>query len=83
MDDTPAYRLDVKGLEDPDGLTLNAKSLRGRPWVGVHFDCCSAYSRIYRNAQGTAYEGHCPHCMAQVRLRVGSGGTDSRFFTAR
>ncbi|MCH7591240.1 MAG: hypothetical protein IH989_00470 [Planctomycetes bacterium] len=83
MDGSPPYRLDIEGLEDPTGNTLNPRSLRGRPWLGIHFECCGAYSRIYRNADGTAYEGRCPHCTAQVRLRVGPGGTDTRFFTAR
>ena len=82
MDENPPYRLDVEGLEDPDGKTLDAKSLRGRPWIGIQFECCGAYARVYRNVEGTAYEGRCPQCQAKVRLRVGPGGTDARFFTA-
>lgn len=83
MDTSPPYKLDIEGLEDSTGVALNPKSLRGRPWLGIQFECCGAYSRIYRNAEGTAYEGQCPHCTAKVRLRVGTGGTDARFFTAR
>ncbi len=58
-------------------------SLRGRPWLAVHWKCCSVYSRIYRNAEGTAYTGRCPRCMRPVRATVGAGGTRARFFEAQ
>ena len=54
----------------------------GRLFVGVHFACCDVYCRVYINRQSTAYEGKCPKCSKRVRLRIGPGGTDSRFFTA-
>ena len=83
MNESPAYHLDIDGLKDAGTETLNPGSLRGRPWPGIHFDCCGAYTRIYRNADGTAYEGCCPRCQGKVKLRVGPGGTDDRFFIAR
>ena len=54
----------------------------GRKFVGVHFICCDLYTRVYINNDQTAYEGNCPKCAHRVRLQIGPGGTDSRFFTA-
>jgi hypothetical protein len=54
----------------------------GRKFVGIHFTCCDLYTRVYANRDETAYEGRCPKCGKKVRLGIGPGGTDSRFFTA-
>lgn len=92
----PPYHLEIEGVEEPGGgeertspdgkPTPNgdrsSNPARGRPWVGVRFDCCDVYTRVYRNRAGTAYEGRCPKCLAGIRLRVGPGGTSSRFFVA-
>ncbi len=51
-------------------------------FLGVHFACCDAYSRVYANRAGTAYVGHCPRCAKRVQFMIGPGGTDARFFTA-
>jgi hypothetical protein len=53
-----------------------------RRFVGVHFVCCDVYTRVYVNREETAYEGCCPKCAKKVRLVIGPGGTDARFFTA-
>jgi len=53
-----------------------------RRFVGVHFVCCDVYARVYINRNETAYEGNCPKCAKRVRLSIGPGGTDARFFTA-
>ena len=53
-----------------------------RKFVGVTFACCDVYSRVYINRDETAYEGNCPKCAKRVRLNIGPGGTNARFFTA-
>lgn len=81
--DEPPYRIDIDGIDSPDGATPAPGDLRGRPWVGIHFDCCGAYTRIFRNRDGTVYQGRCPRCLRRLTLRVGPDGTDARFFSAK
>ena len=51
-----------------------------KKYLGLKFTCCGVYSRVYVNRDGTAYEGRCPKCLKSVKLKIGEGGTDSRFF---
>lgn len=80
MADDPDYIVDVKGLESEQ--SSSAFEPKGRPWIGVRFECCGAYVRIYRNPAGTAYEGRCPRCLRRVRATIGPQGTSCRFFSA-
>jgi hypothetical protein len=52
-----------------------------RPFLGIHFTCCQAYSRIYINQQLTAFEGRCPRCARLLTVRIDPDGSDARFFT--
>ena len=51
-----------------------------KKFLGLKFTCCGVYARVYVNHDGTAYEGRCPKCLKSVKLAIGEGGTDSRFF---
>jgi hypothetical protein len=74
-----------------DNLDLSSDGPKGqsatgraglRRFIGVNFACCGCYARIYVNREGTAYEGRCPRCSRPIRVLIGPGGTDCRFFTA-
>lgn len=80
------YKLDLSGLphpQEPGSANLPSSAAdpqSGRPFLSVQFACCNVYTRIYRNAQGTAYAGRCPRCGKVVSFRIGPQGTDARFF---
>ena len=56
--------------------------MKARNFLGIFFECCGAYSRIYRNEQGSAYEGRCPRCLGRVSVPIAECGTNQRFFIA-
>lgn len=51
-----------------------------RKFLGIWFDCCGTYGRIYKSKDGTMYRGRCPKCLRPVTVRVGGEGTSRRFF---
>jgi hypothetical protein len=64
---------DIQPPEDRPG--------RGRKFIGVKFECCGVYSRIYYNEKLNAYNGYCPMCHRRVNVRVDpEKGVDARFF---
>ena len=52
-------------------------------FLGIMFECCNVYGRIYKNKEGTHYTGRCPKCLRPLSVAIGEGGTNSRFFRAR
>lgn len=79
MDD-PGSQLDLSSDATPSGGPRGPE--RTGRFLGVTFECCSVYARIYPNPAGTAYEGRCPRCMAAVQVGIGPEGGSNRFFTA-
>ncbi|MFO0839765.1 MAG: hypothetical protein U1D55_14740 [Phycisphaerae bacterium] len=65
--------------EQPENPSSGASP---RSYVGIHFECCNVYVRVYRRPDQTEYVGRCPRCARSVRLKVGPGGTDARIFRA-
>lgn len=53
-----------------------------RQFLGIMFECCNVYGRIYKNKEGTFYVGKCPRCLREIKIRVGEGGSENRFFRA-
>jgi len=54
-----------------------------RHWIGVMFECCSIYSRLYRAPDARVYRGRCPGCLRTLHLPLGEDGTESRQFRAK
>ena len=51
-------------------------------FLGIMFECCNVYGRIYKNKEGTHYVGRCPRCLREIKIRIAQGGTTNRFFSA-
>ena len=57
-----------------------------RKFIGVWFECCHAYGRLYQNKEGTIYRGRCPRCLRPVMVPIDSNrenATDRRFFRGK
>lgn len=79
MNDPRDYKLEISSLsalEVSDAGGANP----GRPFLSVHFACCSVYVRIYRSTDGKTYAGRCPKCAKPVTFAVGDAGTTARSF---
>ena len=59
-------------------MSINNKAKR--PFIGIIFDCCNVYQRIYINKDKTAFVGFCPKCAKKVEIRISKTGVDDRFF---
>jgi hypothetical protein len=52
----------------------------GKRWLGILFNCCHVYGRIYKDAANRRYRGRCPSCGTPIDVPVGPAGTNRRFF---
>lgn len=84
----PDHQLDISsdpefslGITPAFSPTVKPGRLQRR-FLGVFFQCCNAYSRVYLNRQNTAYAGNCPRCGKRGAFPIKPGGTDCRFFSA-
>jgi hypothetical protein len=67
-----------------DATNMASETKTGkRPWIGIMFECCAIYSRLYRAPGSKEYRGRCPRCLRAIHLPVGEGGTDLRQFRAK
>jgi len=61
---------------------MSGSKAKNRPFVGIMFECCGVYQRVYMNREGTAYEGACPKCGRRATIKIDPSGTNCRFFRA-
>ena len=55
----------------------------GKPFIGIKFDCCNVYNRIFVNKGKTAYEGRCQKCLQKISVKIRKDGVSTRFFSAQ
>lgn len=69
---------------DHDGCDTPASrdAAAPRPYIGVLFECCGVYVRIYRRPDEPTYHGRCPRCLRIATAHVAPGGTSERVFRA-
>lgn len=54
-----------------------------KPFLGVLFECCNIYRRIYLHHSGAFYFGQCPKCGRSIRFEVDDRkGKKTRFWKA-
>ena len=82
-DVTLGKHLDITDL-DAEGKTPRTDTATSthRVWVGVYYECCAAYARVYRRPDDLRYHGRCPECGAAVSIRVGPNGIAARMLIA-
>ncbi len=67
----------------PPATPFTPPAVTPRSYIGILFDCCGVYVRVYRRPDQNSYTGRCPNCLRQVKVRVGPDGTDTRMFRAQ
>ena len=84
----PQDRVDIPGVVNPASLGVgegpahrrHSVTAGGKRWLGILFNCCHTYARVYRDDRTRQYRGRCPACGAEITVPIGPGGTNRRFF---
>ena len=71
---------DMSNINDANAHSPPAENPASRPWVGVQFDCCGVYTRVYRRPDQLRYVLRCPKCLRQTTIQVAPGGSSDRMF---
>ena len=64
----------------------NQEQPHKRKFLGIWFECCHVYGRLYQNKDGTKYIGRCPKCMRSLSVDINANSeraTNRRFFRGR
>ena len=72
-------QIEVQDVEDDTNEQQSAQ----RKFIGIWFECCHTYGRLYKNKEGNLYTGRCPKCLRMAQIRVDSTSekaTNRRFF---
>ena len=64
-------------------MSEESESFKERPFLGVMFECCNVYVRVYRDKVGEFYNGRCPRCLRTLRFVVGEDGKSARMWRAK
>ena len=62
---------------------MKDESPKQRPFIGVLFECCHVYTRVYANKERTAFVGWCPKCAKKLEVEISPTGSTERIFRAR
>ncbi len=63
-----------------EGKDVEEDNKTKRSFIGIWFECCNTYGRLYKNKDETAYVGRCPKCLRTAQVKIGGEGTNRRFF---
>ena len=73
-------RMDSQGMPSQRRFGDHERKREKRSFIGMLFDCCNVYWRLYINRSRTAYVGWCPKCARKVEVKISKNGTDCRMF---
>ena len=59
-----------------------ASTSGARKFIGIHFSCCLAYTRVYPNPEKPKQIAHCPRCGRGLEIEFSPNGASGRFHQA-